>query len=268
MGTLPQKLNHIGAKIARSIEHFNALDGEITAFLNSKPYAIRREFDAEKRSYSFFVNPLAEVPLRIRILTGEMLGQLRSCLDHLAWQLALITTPTPHERTEFPIFAEPAQRQIQKIGSLPEPAQAIVEKLQPYHDQTPEKNTLWKLHRLANEDKHRLPHIALLAPAGVSLGNLPELPGGGIVLGFSDQARKGRDLALEMRIGPIEGEEKVGEITFIDPKETDLSIEGAVVPIDLAFAADSAGAGMLVRPELVSYGKRVEEIVREFTGFF
>ena len=71
-----------------------------------------------------------------------------------------------------------------------------------------------------------------------------------------------------MRIGPIEGEEEVGGIIFNDPKETNLSIEDAVVRVDLAFASDSAGAGMLVRPELVSYGTRVEEVVREFTGFF
>lgn len=266
---LPVELSHVGAKIARSIEHVKALDSEISRFLDSEPCAVRSEFNAEKRTYTYFAKPIKEVPLSIRILTGEVLGQLRSALDHLAWQLALLTTPKPQPATEFPVFTDGTRyrsERSRKIGSLPKEAQVIIDGLQPHVSDAPEKDQLWRLHRLTNDDKHRLPHIAFTAPAGVWLGKIPAGMGG-MSVGFSDEARRGRDFSIEGVFGPFEGDTEICKIIFA-AAETDLAIDEAPITFDLAFAVDSAANGFPVRSELMAYGQRVQEIIQRFTGFF
>jgi hypothetical protein len=39
----------------------------------------------------------------IGVIAGDAVHNLRSALDHLAWQLALLNTAKPHPRTQFPI---------------------------------------------------------------------------------------------------------------------------------------------------------------------
>lgn len=272
MAQLPGKLQHVGAKIARSIEHLQALDIEITAFLDSKPCEISSKFDAEQRSHSYRAKPIKDIPLRIRVLTGEVLGQLRSALDHLAWQLALLETSRPKDSTEFPIFKDCARyrsERARKIGSLPADAKRIIDEVQPHGDKAPEKNFLWKLHRLANSDKHRLPHVAFAAPQGLWLGEPPtERPRGGRGIGWSVGARRGRDIGLHMRMGPFETEEEIGRITFKDPSETDFEVDNLHIVLDLAFATTSAAKGEAIRDELRTYGEGVEEIIKKFVRFF
>lgn len=272
MAQLPGKLSHIGAKVARSIEHFQTLDSEIAAFLDSKPCQVIRQFDAEQRSYSYRAKPIKEIPLHIRVLTGEVLCQLRSALDHLVWQLALLETSDPQPSTEFPIFKDRARYRsdrARKIGSIPTAAKNIIDNLQPYLDQASEDNVLWKLHRLSNGDKHRLPHLAFAAPKGIWMGKPPpDVPDHLVRLGFSDTARRGRSFGIAMRIGPFEAEQEIGTITFNDPNETDLEVEDVYVNFDLTFASGSAAKGRPIRDELRAYGQRVEEIVRKFVAFF
>lgn len=252
-GLLPGKLSHIGAKVFRSIEHLKTLDQQITVFLESKPYEVVAEFDAQERTYIYRVKIQRDVPLGIRVLTGEVLGQLRSALDHLAWQLALLNGPIPAESTEFPIFRDESpyrSQRVRKIGSLPAAAQVIIDGLQPYLSVAPEDDRLWVLHRLANDDKHRLPHLVGVAPSGITAGD-----------------RRGRDMAVEIRIGPFDEQTIIGRVIFTNPAETDVEVQ-TDIRFDLAFPADSAAKGNMVRPELVRCGQRVEEVVRKFETFF
>ena len=194
-----------------------------------------------------------DIPFSIRILTGEVLGQLRSSLDHLTWQLALLNGPIPSEATEFPIFRDgPSynRARARKIGSLSVAAQSIIDGLQPYLGATPENDMLWVLHRLVNDDKHRLPHLVGAAPTGIAVGD-----------------RRGRDMAVEIRVGPFDEQTIVGRVIFLNAAENDMEVQ-TTVRFDIAFPADSAAKGRLIRPELVSFGNRVEEIVRKFESFF
>jgi hypothetical protein len=253
MAFLPAKLSHIGAKVFRSIEHLKTLDQQITAFLDSEPYELVSTFDAQERTYTYRVEKRRDIPLSIPILTGEVLGQLRSALDHLTWQLALLNGPTPSESTEFPIFKDGLsykRGRTRKIGSLGPSAQSIIDSLQPYLGATPEDDMLWVLHRLANDDKHRLPHLVAVAPTGIATGD-----------------RRGRDMAIEIRVGPFDEQTIIGRVIFLNPAEKDMEVQ-TDIRFDIAFPVDSAANGRLIRPELVNFGKRVEEIVRKFQPLF
>lgn len=255
MALPPKKLNHVGAKIARSIDHLKTLNEEIDRFLSNEPCVLVSEFKPQERAYLYRVKITRDVPLPIRILTGEVLYHLRSSLDHLAWQLAALTCVpnAPPETTEFPVFKNRKSylgKRTSKINALPAAAKDIVDRLQPYLDAVPEDATLWRLHRLTNDDKHRLPHLVAAAPSGIVAG-----------------PRNGRDMAIQMRIGPFDEQTEIGRVEFLNPGETDVEVQ-TDVRFDLAFPANSAGRGMPVRSELVRYGQRVAGIVRKFEKFF
>jgi hypothetical protein len=56
-----------------------------------------------------------------------------------------------------------------KIQDIAEPAQAVIEGLQPYHRRkTPGARALWQLQELANIDKHRLLHVTYTSIRGTT----------------------------------------------------------------------------------------------------
>jgi hypothetical protein len=94
------------------------------------------------------------------MLIGEFAYSLRSSLDNLAWQLALLTTDAPNRMTAFPIESEcPGagnRGYNEKVANFPQAALAVVESVQPYHSWPAfKKHPLWQLNKLCNIDKHR-----------------------------------------------------------------------------------------------------------------
>jgi hypothetical protein len=98
------------------------------------------------------------------ILIGDALHNLRSALDHLAFQLvAFPAVPggpkADEDKRAFPICSHskfwPAAKE--KIRGASPGVEAIVERLQPYNGG---QTLLWSLHELNNWDKHRLLHLA------------------------------------------------------------------------------------------------------------
>jgi hypothetical protein len=161
-------LNDPYGKLARAEEHLETLDRECHEFMRDDPYAFVCDKDTEPGLYLYRLKVHRIAPVRLGILVGDVVHNLRSCLDHLAWQLACVSTTTPHPRTEFPIFkdAGPGRRcfdpdGLKKIQSLPSAAQEIIEAEQPYHREKPDEDPLWLLQELSNVDKHRI----ILVPA-------------------------------------------------------------------------------------------------------
>lgn len=102
------------------------------------------------------------------LLVGDSVHNFRSALDHVAWQLALLTTATPANRTQFPIFRDPARfgaeglvRQARDIDAQHHPT---IEGFQPFRAQEgPDESALWLLHELDNADKHRILNVVVHA---------------------------------------------------------------------------------------------------------
>jgi hypothetical protein len=106
------------------------------------------------------------------ILVGEVVFQLRSALDHLAWQLVELDGGTPGEQTQFPIRDTPLDRKSNlmelKARTMPQIKSPQIldclDKSQPYarSDGTIKSlgdahtNALWLVKVLNNIDKHRL----------------------------------------------------------------------------------------------------------------
>lgn len=163
---MSDSLDGVRAKIARAKDQVSGLDAEVHEFLETGPYVIRVEYEAASGEDLYRVRVLRQPPLRISAIVGEIVHDLRSALDHLAWQL---TEPTRRGRdTGFPIFSsawgpgETSEAQfLARVEGMSPDAVAVIQRLQPRQPGPPvdEQNLLGRLHRMNLEDKHRLLNV-------------------------------------------------------------------------------------------------------------
>lgn len=95
------------------------------------------------------------------MIAGDFIGNLRSSLDHLAWDLAGIGTKKRSSDICFPVFGKDSPHTQAKIteatAGIPSPAITIMKSLQPYNSgQAYKSDHLWRLNFLWNTNKHRL----------------------------------------------------------------------------------------------------------------
>jgi hypothetical protein len=150
-------------KIERARQELDALDLEIEAFLSDDTYRVSEEVDTDKGLKVYRVEPLVAPPsARWGVFVGEIVHNLRSALDHIVWQLALLKTKTesPHKGTSFPIFTVDnswSQGMIDaSLKDVPDDAKQVIKTFQPYNaGDAAESHALWILHSLWNTDKHQ-----------------------------------------------------------------------------------------------------------------
>jgi hypothetical protein len=165
------------AKWDRGKEHFESLERELVAFLQPDCYEITYEVEVETERESFLqgvarrrVNFKRDLPLfRLGVLVGDVIQNLRASLDHVIYAISYSRDADAfrHDRsTEFPIcdsadtFNRTSHRH--EIRGLPEEAQRIVERHQPYHNPTGlTADPLWALREMSNVDKHRTINLTI-----------------------------------------------------------------------------------------------------------
>ncbi len=158
------------AKIERAKENIKNLEAEISAFVQPDPYIIAGNVNHQTKECTFVANAKT-IPLRFSVLTGEIIHQLRSSLDHLIWALALQSHATPGPDIGFPICLTEekfkAAKKRGKINGISGSAQAIIESLQPYRNadwrNTVSDNPLRIIQEFNNTDKHRLLAVVVSA---------------------------------------------------------------------------------------------------------
>lgn len=168
-------------KFQRAETHFRTLHDEINGFLNGDFYAAGVQLDRNRHPV-VRIKLTRPIPGEWSVLIGEIVYDLRSALDHLAYQLAIAESgdplPDDIERScAFPIFdngpkfrrrtkkGSPDRRSgLFKIQGINRRAQATIERLQPYHGRkNPASYGLLILEELSNVDKHRLLHVTTAA---------------------------------------------------------------------------------------------------------
>jgi len=166
-------------KLERAMEHLGVIRSEITTWLSSNVHRLPRQVDVVTGEFVYPVRVLGEIPQeRWGKLIGDCLFDFRSCLDHLAYELAERHSGKPlsksvAERSEFPIFgtrAPTASEWEARVGGIAPEAQEIIDSVQPYHRGAQYvRHELWALHELHNVDKHRALHLVLLNLRGRGL---------------------------------------------------------------------------------------------------
>lgn len=189
-------------KLKRANEHLKVLYDHVNTFLHEPPdpYLVTVEPDEQHLGtgtdaadkFRLVLKPGTKlVPtMEWGTMVGDILHNLRSALDHLAWELTVANSgPAPADpvggkwkRVGFPILTDRARwsdlgmEAVWGIG--PDPA-ARIEELQPYNtgQDAPERQPLAVLHELWNRDKHRTVAVVVDMLEFRGLATPPLLPG-------------------------------------------------------------------------------------------
>jgi hypothetical protein len=154
------------AKYKRADAHADALHREISVYRESDAVDIVHESDPQTRDYVFRVKVREPPPLREWGLTvGDVLHNLRSALDSLAWQLVILSTGTePPEQIArkiyFPLAASPDSFFRRAVLEHVLPVHRdLMHDVQPYQAGY---GALGTLDELSRQDKHRAIHPTYL----------------------------------------------------------------------------------------------------------
>lgn len=238
---MPHPLDGCHAKIARAEELWQQLGSAFVLFLEEGPYRSEGSFDAGSSEWVLRFRVLEEPPLRWGILVGDVVHNLRSALDHLAWQLVLANGGEPTWRTQFPIYSDEAaylraQGGQAQIAGMRDEDIELIEKLQPFRQPEGHEKPhhLAVLRELSNVDKHRVVHTTLVQTAGSQFR----------VYGLEDISGIGH---IKPQFGPLVDGAKLVRIGVVaDGSEPRLSVD-AQLQLNVAFADE----GSLVRDENV-----------------
>lgn len=165
-------LDSAAAKIIRAEEHLNAINRiiqQITSGAGS--YEILTDANG-KETVNFLVQP----PLSVSILAGEIVYQLRSALDHLAFELVKVSAASKgiilpakwEENCLFPLWLNPPKKPpvfncfSHCLPGISVASYTFIESLQPYHSGAGHHNVMAILAKLCNIDKHR--HLNAILP--------------------------------------------------------------------------------------------------------
>ena len=171
-------LDSASVKIARAAEHVDAIRRVINSLASTaNTYEIIKDADG-KEKIRFLIQP----PTQIAVLSGEVVYQLRSALDHLAFDLVKrnqsgITLPANWDaRCDFPLWLRIPDDQINSGHTIPplpyscftkslpgisKTAFAFIESVQPYRSGAGTHNVLRLIANLSNIDRHRYLNVTL-----------------------------------------------------------------------------------------------------------
>lgn len=152
MTTANDRIVLIRVKIERAKKNLLNLEREILAFGNKTFYA--GTTDPETKHVELGEHQIWDFDFLAA--AGDVVHNLRSALDHLAYQLVWAGSgEEPSRRIYFPIAKDAAAYEGEKArkveGMCPKAIKAI-DALKPYKGGN---DTLWRIHELDNIDKHR-----------------------------------------------------------------------------------------------------------------
>jgi hypothetical protein len=177
MLTPEERLRQVSAKIERAKKHTADLKTELDSFLKTDPYAVGSKHDRQTRKLIYYVMAVKSIPECFSIIAGDILQNLMSALDHLAYQIVCNDTgdnPPNPTGIYFPIGNSAAHYNAVKSGKITGAQKETfdaIDAIEPYKGGKG-GDLLWSLWRLNNIEKHRLLLTVGSQAAGVNLGQL------------------------------------------------------------------------------------------------
>src|SRR5258708_16555502 len=106
------RVSRVRLKIKSAEKHIEDLEIAIQRFIGSKPYKIGAKPHpvVAIEHTTLFIEEVKPVPNDIALILGNAIHNLRSALDHLAWQLVEAGGGTPIKKTPFSLFETPPQK--------------------------------------------------------------------------------------------------------------------------------------------------------------
>jgi len=157
---MTERLRDARIKIERARMHLSSLDSEAAGFATVNPFPVVSDRDANGDTVAR-VMVAGQPPPVMSAIVGDLVHNLRSALDYVAWQLVESNHGQPDTRTGYPICV--AEKDFESSGraalrGAKEEAILAIRATQPFIAAAPEAHPLEVLRRLDNHDKHRLLH--------------------------------------------------------------------------------------------------------------
>lgn len=151
--------DRIRAKVTRAKQHIQDFQLGLISFQGSRPYRIGLKEDASTGKRTYYVAELREVPLELTAIAADVLQNLRSALDHIAYQLVLDSRAgtEPDWLVYYPITptaSDYPSRRTGTIKSIRQDAIDAIDATEPYKGG--KGHGLWQLNALNKVDKHQL----------------------------------------------------------------------------------------------------------------
>jgi hypothetical protein len=145
------------AKLNWAAKHIQDLELACRCFLDSNPYEVGCQDDANAAERTFYLVRAEEIPEHIPLICGDALHNMRCALDFLAYRIVEKAGNVPTRDTCFPI-ADSAEKYDsaatrRKVSGMPQDVVEAISAFKPYKGGN---DTLWQLHRLDARDKHHL----------------------------------------------------------------------------------------------------------------
>lgn len=227
-GPRPRHSELLGAtvKLDRAKKHLNELIAVIQAFHATSPYELFMEEEPSTGDLLYKVKVKRQVPIECAVIVGDVIHNLRTALDFVAWQLVLANGGTPTKDTAFPIAKDAttfASMLVKTLKGASPRAICFIRQLRPYQGGN---ELLWKLHSLDIVDKHHLILTVGAAHQSVTLNFRTKIPGyeeiiesPEIALRPADKMFPLPDNAVLFRIARA-ARERASEVTLAPPSFT------------------------------------------------
>ena len=219
----PPALAGVWAKMRRAKAHQLTLTAATEAYVNLPPYRIIETYTDDRKILRAVAT--LQPPEDLALILGDLVQNLRSALDHLAWAFARTVRDPPSRRTHFPMFDSPpddfaGERQVRHI---PAPVREIMEAMQPYRTDDEVGQMIGRelavLRELSNRDKHRVLLLAenLVWPKHV-FSNTPEGTDSEVRFDIDRENGQWAEIShpLDRKHGPYTPHFEV-EVTIIEP---------------------------------------------------
>lgn len=159
-------------KLRRAKEHVEELKREIAGRTDEVRATLKFEtrINADQTEATHEAIEVPEVPIRLSVITGDVIQNFRSALDYLVYELVALDNGEYWEDTQFPLVSEhhllgSNHRFKGTLERLKPEHRAFIESVQPYESvgRTPrdirfnlvENRPLAVLRDISDEDKHR-----------------------------------------------------------------------------------------------------------------
>jgi hypothetical protein len=205
-----------------------------------RPYDFSLHIDPKSGDHTIYAEIVEPPPPMLSVIVGDVLHNLRSSLDHLAWELVIRAGGKPGRQTYFPICdthdrwlreVEWRRRSADRKSPLAgiEPGSAIwkfIQAVQPYEGAV-YANAMTVLRVLSNADKHRQLLIS---------GMFPDPDDFAAMLRWRPEAVLREQKIFLGPDQPMKDGDKVAFLNFDPSKlDPDLRVEGELA-VDIAFS--------------------------------
>jgi hypothetical protein len=162
-----KRIELIREKVERAEKHLRDLIAIRNAFIGqAEPDMVKVDTDPETGNEITKIVQIFDPPPDIALIAGDAIHNLRSALDHLAYQLVIVNGAEPLPQTCFPIF-ETAEKykamDVRKVKGMSQRAIDTIGNTKPYLGGADE---LYWLHALDIADKHHALVVTVVAVAG------------------------------------------------------------------------------------------------------